>query len=110
MIGDTNIFIDKESSMGEIEIMIADQQARGKKLGWESVILMLLYGIKHIKLKTYQAKISLDNEISIKIFQKLDFKEKSRSEVFGEVTLEKEVSDEWLQWLESQFEYEIQNH
>lgn len=111
MIGDTNIFIiDKESSVGEIEIMIAEEGARGKKLGWQAVILMLLYGIEHIKLTCYEAKISLENEISIRMFKKLGFQEKSRSEVFQEITLMKHVSNEWVDWMQSNFQYTLEKH
>ncbi|KAJ8733848.1 hypothetical protein PYW07_014399 [Mythimna separata] len=109
MIGDTNIFItDNELEAGEIEIMIAEEAARGKKLGWEAVILMFLYGIQHINLKLIEAKIALSNNISIKMFKKLGFEEKSISEVFQEVTLEKKVDDEWIEWLNKQAQYEIQ--
>ncbi|XP_026324061.1 N-acetyltransferase 9 isoform X2 [Hyposmocoma kahamanoa] len=109
-IGDTNIFItDKEANTGEIEIMIAEDSARGKKLGWEAVILMLLYGITHINLKTYEAKISLTNEISLGMFKKLGFEEKSRSDVFHEITLEKKVSDEWKEWLAKHVQYVIES-
>ncbi|XP_047028385.1 alpha/beta-tubulin-N-acetyltransferase 9 [Helicoverpa zea] len=109
MIGDTNIFItDNELAAGEIEIMIAEESARGKKFGWEAVILMFLYGIKHINIKLFEAKISLTNTISIKMFNKLGFQEKSVSEVFQEVTLEKKVNDEWIRWLNEQAQYEIQ--
>lgn len=46
MIGDTNLFFNdsQESNIAEIEIMIADEAHRGKKRGWESVILMMHYG------------------------------------------------------------------
>uniref|UniRef100_A0A2A4ISG4 N-acetyltransferase domain-containing protein n=1 Tax=Heliothis virescens TaxID=7102 RepID=A0A2A4ISG4_HELVI len=109
MIGDTNIFItDNELAAGEIEIMIAEESARGKKFGWEAVILMFLYGIKHLNIKLFEAKISLTNTISIKMFKKLGFQEKSVSEVFQEVTLEKKVNDEWIRWLNEQAQYEIQ--
>ncbi|XP_026726354.1 N-acetyltransferase 9 isoform X2 [Trichoplusia ni] len=109
MIGDTNIFMtDNEITAGEIEIMIAEEAARGKKMGWEAVILMLLYGIKHLNLKTIEAKISLTNIISIKMFNKLGFEEKSTSEIFQEVTLEKNVCSEWVKWLNEQAQYELQ--
>lgn len=109
MVGDTNIFItDNELGVGEIEIMIAEESARGKKFGWEAVALMFLYGIQHIHLKTFEAKISLSNSISIKMFQKLGFQEKSLSEVFQEITLEKVVNGEWINWLNEQTQYEIQ--
>lgn len=108
MIGDTNIFIiDKESAVGEIEIMIAEIWARGHKLGWEAVILMLLYGIKYIGLKVYQAKISLENTVSIQMFRKLGFVEKSISEIFNEITLEKQVTDVWVKWLNDQCNFEM---
>ncbi|XP_063634639.1 alpha/beta-tubulin-N-acetyltransferase 9 [Cydia splendana] len=111
MIGDTNIFIkDSDSSTGEIEIMIAEKTARGKRLGWEAVILMLLYGIKDINLKHFEAKISMKNLISIAMFQKLGFEEISRSDVFEEVTLAKAVSEEWTEWLQKQYLYQIQPH
>lgn len=46
MVGDTNLFLHDMQGLfvAEIEIMIADEANRGKKRGWESVILMLLYG------------------------------------------------------------------
>lgn len=111
MIGDTNIFIiNSEIGIGEIEIMIAEKTARGKKLGWEAVILMLIYSIKHIKQKVFEAKILLENTISIEMFKKLGFVEKTRSEVFQEITLEKEVCDSWLKWLEDQFQLDIQQY
>lgn len=109
MIGDTNIFItDKSLRTGEIEIMIAEKWARGHKLGWQAVLLMLLYGIQHIGLTIYEAKISLSNNISIQMFKKLGFVDKSLSEVFQEVTLEKHVTDSWIKWLQEQCKFEIQ--
>nr|BAM18540.1 unknown unsecreted protein [Papilio xuthus] len=111
MIGDTNIFvIDNDNMVGEIEIMIAEETARGSKKGWEAVILMLLYGIKFIKIKTFEAKISIENIISINMFQKLNFKEKSRSEIFQEVTLEKVVDNNWTKSLEGHFEFQLQTY
>jgi len=46
MIGDTNLFLhdSQGSCVAEIEIMIVDEASRGRRRGWESVILMLLYG------------------------------------------------------------------
>lgn len=110
MIGDTNLFvIDKDTATAEIEIMIAEKSARGKKLGWEAVIAMMMYGIKYIGVKIYEAKISLVNVISINMFMKLGFSEKSKSEVFQEITLGKCVSEEWTKWLHGQCCFEILN-
>ncbi|XP_045761480.1 N-acetyltransferase 9 isoform X2 [Maniola jurtina] len=110
MIGDTNIFIvNKDTATAEIEIMIAEKLARGKKFGWEAVILMMLYGIKYIGIKKYEAKISLVNNVSLNMFKKLGFLEHSKSEVFQEVTLQKNVSEDWTKWLHRQFYFEIQS-
>ncbi|RVE42760.1 hypothetical protein evm_012584 [Chilo suppressalis] len=104
MIGDTNIFIQgMKEAKGEIEIMIAEESVRGKKLGWESVILMLLYGILYIGIKSYEAKICLTNVISIQMFKKLGFEEYSKSEVFQEITFKKDVSTKWNNWLQEQY-------
>ncbi|CAH2262182.1 N-acetyltransferase 9 isoform X1 [Pararge aegeria] len=111
MIGDTNIFIiNKDTATAEIEIMIAEESARGKKLGSEAVIAMMFYGIKYIGVRIYQAKISFVNEVSINMFKKLGFLEQSRSEVFQEITLEKSVSADWTESLNRQFNFEIQNY
>ncbi|CAK1600122.1 unnamed protein product [Parnassius mnemosyne] len=111
MIGDTNIFItNKDKMLGEIEIMIAEKTARGKKRGWEAVILMLLYGIHHIKINIFEAKIYIGNTVSISLFEKLGFEEKTRSEIFQEITLEKIVDEKWIKSLESNFLLEIQSY
>ncbi|XP_067205843.1 alpha/beta-tubulin-N-acetyltransferase 9 isoform X2 [Linepithema humile] len=106
MIGDTNLFLNEpqESCIAEVEIMIADEASRGKKRGWESVILMMCYGIEMLNINKLRAKIKTDNAISIKIFEKLGFQEVGKSEVFQEVTLEKEVSSDWMNWLHSKLQ------
>lgn len=46
MVGDTNLFLHNLQGfcIAEIEIMIAEEDSRSRRRGWESVILMLLYG------------------------------------------------------------------
>jgi hypothetical protein len=47
MIGDTNLFFyhsEDCAQLAEAEIMIAENSARRKRRGWESMLLMLRYG------------------------------------------------------------------
>lgn len=104
MIGDTNIFIrlsenddSKKTLVGEAEIMIAEQDYRGQKLGWESMHLMLLYGVKILKIPNFEVKIKMDNKPSISMFEKIGFQETSRSEVFNEVTLIADANQDWVE-------------
>lgn len=102
MIGDTNLFFGNEGNqVAEAEIMIAETAKRGKKMGWEAMILMLRYGmnfviyiisvvrvitfitqlhftgVEELSVKKFVVKIALDNEKSIKMFSKLNFAEVS---------------------------------
>ncbi|XP_020288004.1 N-acetyltransferase 9-like protein isoform X1 [Pseudomyrmex gracilis] len=106
MIGDTNLFFNdpQEPKVAEIEIMIADEASRGKKRGWESVILMINYGIETLNIDKFRAKIKSDNAMSIKMFGKLGFQEVERSEVFQEITFEKEASSDWINWLRTELQ------
>ena len=53
--------------------------------------------MEKLGLNRFEAKIKTDNLPSIKMFTKLGFLERSRSEVFGEVTLAWEADLAWLQ-------------
>lgn len=101
MIGDTNLFFsnDDDRVVAEAEIMIAEPPARGKRRGWNAMLLMLLYGITYLNVKQYVVKISLDNEVSIKMFKNMGFIETSVSQVFAEVTMNKLVDDSWIKWI-----------
>ncbi|XP_063992650.1 peptidyl-prolyl cis-trans isomerase FKBP8-like [Diachasmimorpha longicaudata] len=101
MIGDTNLYFNDpdDAHTSECEIMIAEERARGRKMGWEAIVLMLRYGVEVLNVSNYSAKIKMDNEKSIRMFQKLKFVEVSRSEVFQEITLFRKVDDEWTEWL-----------
>ena len=98
MIGDTNLFMLGENE-AEAEIMIAEDWARGQGLGWESMLLMLRYGVDHLNLRAFQAKIKTGNLASINMFSKIGFKEVSRSEIFDEITFEIKVESEFLELL-----------
>ncbi|XP_043271264.1 N-acetyltransferase 9-like protein [Venturia canescens] len=113
MIGDTNLYFNntEEPCTAECEIMIAEESARGRKMGMRAMILMFRYGIDFLKVNKYVAKIKLDNDRSLGMFTKLGFNEVSKSAVFHESTMEKQVDDEWIKWLKEETpEYEIDDN
>nr|CAI5823468.1 unnamed protein product [Callosobruchus analis] len=101
MIGDTNLFFANpyDRICAEAEIMIAEPWARGRKCGWEAMLLMFLYGIKYLGVKEFIVKISYINDISIRMFQNMGFSEVSRSDVFQEITMNKIVDKLWITWI-----------
>lgn len=114
MIGDTNLFFSNLDSnvVAEAEIMIAEPWARGRRCGWHAMLLMLLYGITYLNVKEFVVKISLQNDVSIKMFSNMGFIQTSVSTVFEEVTMNKIVDDVWLCWLKQtvgQFEVIIED-
>lgn len=109
MIGDTNLFLRGDNE-AEAEIMIAEQAWRGKGRGWESILLMLKYGMDLIKVETFQAKIKKDNLASVKMFSKIGFKEISRSEIFGEITFECKADSEFQKWLNENTNCSIESY
>ncbi|KAJ3202215.1 hypothetical protein HDU83_001758 [Entophlyctis luteolus] len=97
MVGDANLyFTDFDDPRGrpEIEVMIAESGARRKGIGYEAVRLIMQYAVQNIpSIHTFVAKISLKNEASLSLFRdKLGFSQRSISEVFGEVTMEKQLN------------------
>lgn len=104
MIGDTNFFfVDPENNkLAECEIMIAEPSARGKHRGIEAMCLMFYYGIQVLGIKYFQAKIGMNNERSINMFNQLGFTESSRSEIFKEITFLRVADDKWIKWLTDQ--------
>jgi RimJ/RimL family protein N-acetyltransferase len=97
MIGDTNIFLTSEygDETGELEIMIAEEKARGKGFAFEALSLMMEFCQKDLGIKGFVAKIGMDNLPSISLFtKKLGFTELSRSEVFQEITFQSVINKE----------------
>ncbi|PAV59409.1 hypothetical protein WR25_03531 [Diploscapter pachys] len=87
MIGDVNLFIDWSENSAEVEIMLAEPNARGKGRAHEAVSLMLSYALNNFPLTDFYAKIKGDNVVSQNLFEKkLGFVFESRSEVFDEST------------------------
>lgn len=116
MIGDTNLFFNQdyflpesddedqfdfnnEIIVAEVEIMIAEPEARRKGFGKEALLLMLKYAQSELFVQEFVSKIGYDNMASQNLFTKLQFEEQSRSVVFKEITFKRSVNDEWIDWL-----------
>ncbi|KAM9831769.1 alpha/beta-tubulin-N-acetyltransferase 9 [Neosynchiropus ocellatus] len=95
MIGDVNIFLTDpaDTSLAELEVMVAESSFRGKGIGKEVTQMMMHYGVAKLGIKKFEVKIGLDNKASIALFKKLNFRQVSLCKVFKEVTLELTVSD-----------------
>ncbi|ETN80021.1 acetyltransferase, GNAT family [Necator americanus] len=89
MIGDVNLFLQQQEHTVEVEIMVAEKEARGGGLGTEAVSLLISYALKELGVKQYFAKITDDNIASLHLFEdKLKFRRVAHSDVFKEYTLE----------------------
>ncbi|KAJ3343903.1 N-acetyltransferase 9 [Gonapodya sp. JEL0774] len=97
MVGDVNLFFTDIDSprTAELEVMVAEPKARGKGIGEATCRMMMEYAAQleetetgHFPVSLFRAKIKFDNTPSLKLFEKLGFKEVSRSAFFEEVTLE----------------------
>ncbi|XP_041818798.1 N-acetyltransferase 9 [Chelmon rostratus] len=95
MVGDVNIFLTDptDPSLAELEVMIAEPSHRGKGIGKEVTRMMMCYGLTKLGVRKFQAKIGLENQVSIGMFKKLGFLEVSVCKVFKEVTLEMTVDE-----------------
>ncbi|GAA5798085.1 hypothetical protein HPULCUR_003485 [Helicostylum pulchrum] len=97
MVGDVNIFLndpDNDKTFGEIEVMVAEPAFRRTGCGKEALKILMGYCIQVLGLKTFQAKISLNNEPSISLFKShFGFYQVSISQVFEEVVLEWSLSE-----------------
>ncbi|XP_007886684.1 N-acetyltransferase 9 [Callorhinchus milii] len=107
MVGDVNLFLTdpEDPTVAEIEIMIAEPSYRGKGFGKEVTMMMMHYGIIKLGITKFQAKIGLENKISIGMFRRFHFEEISISDVFQEMTLLLTVDDCRRKWLLEQMSY-----
>lgn len=71
---------------------------------------MLKYGATLLGINKFVAKIGYENINSQQLFNKFKFSEQSRSDVFQEITLERNVDSEWNRWLDEQQTYEAVNY
>lgn len=114
LVGDTNLFLssdpDTNEKVAEAEIMIAESRVRGKGYGWESMLLMMKYAQENLCIDKFEAKIGMDNDKSLKMFEKMQFKEVRRVEVFREITLERMVTKDWIEWLDEQVKLDIRDY
>ncbi|CAF1020549.1 unnamed protein product [Adineta ricciae] len=102
MIGDVNLFLNDPDDLhcGEVEIMIAEEKARHKGYGIETLHTFFRYAIETLNITRFVVKIGLKNLPSIALFtNKLQFQTTQTSEVFQEVTMERHVNDEFAQLL-----------
>lgn len=103
--------MSNEIIVAEVEIMIAEKSARGKGFGREALLLMLKYGQSSLGVQEYAAKIGYDNVKSQRLFERIQFEEQSKSEVFREITYKRTVTDEWTKWLNSEItQFEIADY
>nr|XP_040033342.1 N-acetyltransferase 9 isoform X1 [Gasterosteus aculeatus aculeatus] len=95
MVGDVNIFLTDptDPTLAELEIMIAEPGHRGKGIGKEVTRMMMSYGVAKLGVQKFEAKIGLNNKVSIAMFKKLHFQEVSVCQVFREVTLRATVDE-----------------
>lgn len=91
MIGDVNLFLHQLDNCAELEVMLAEPVARGKGLGREAALAMMLFacsaGALNSDIYVFSAKIGEDNTASLNLFTGLDFQIVGRSSIFKEVTL-----------------------
>lgn len=106
MIGDINLFLaaseeDDDAAVGELELMIADKECRGKGLGRAALLALMEYLVsysgqimgeydmaKQTTLKYLRVKIGQENRPSIRLFESVGFIKMSEDpNVFGELEL-----------------------
>ena len=132
MVGDVNLFLSDEEDdagedggiadeisadaiepgqkQGELSVMIAREDRRGKGMGTEASLLMMLYGAEKLGLRRFFVKIGEDNVASRSMFEKaLGFRQCGYVKCFREVELELrgETADEMAVTLRSLMKEEL---
>ena len=108
MIGDTNVYFSNENdlSVGEIELMIAEKNERGKGKGKEVLALMMRFAHDVIGVKIFEAKIKMDNASSLRLFASFHFVETEKSPIFNEITMTFNTNNEAdLRFLRNQSDF-----
>lgn len=125
MIGDVNLFLypseddddeDDPCCVGEVDIMIAEQQCRGVGLGKAVVSLFLTYIHRNLdailgeygngatEMRALMAKINKGNAASIALFRSLGFAQEGEANYFGEVKL---VMPDWRTRFNADYEERV---
>jgi RimJ/RimL family protein N-acetyltransferase len=91
MIGDVNLYI-LEVGEAEIEIMIAENEFRGRGIGRECVDMMMSYGKEALGIHTFIAKILEKNFPSIRLFESIGYINIGYSQVFKQHTFIKKLN------------------
>ena len=94
----------------ELDIMIAEESARGKGMGSEASRIMLWYGSHHLNIRRFFAKIKKENDASKGLFEhRLGFKEIAFVECFGEHEYERreECSEDMVDKLQKELGFQV---
>ena len=73
-------------------------------------MLMLRYGAEVLHVKQFQAKIKMSNVASQRMFLKIGFTETGRSEVFREITYTCSVDSVFLEWLQENAKWSLDDY
>ncbi|NQY08330.1 MAG: GNAT family N-acetyltransferase [Flavobacteriales bacterium] len=87
-IGTIDLFdFNAEEKTAGVSILIAEKRHREKGYGNEALKLLIKYSRETLKVSRLFCNIAADNEISLKLFEKNDFREiEDKSEWFGDDT------------------------
>lgn len=106
MLGDVNLFFsqdddDPSKRRAEVEIMIAESDARRQGVAFNALRLLFLYATSHLNLSvsSFFCKIGAANQKSIALFKKLGFTQVAFSDVWQEAHLQpsEDALDIWSQ-------------
>ncbi|KAG7365540.1 cupin-like domain containing protein [Nitzschia inconspicua] len=117
MVGDVNLFLSEidndededeqdvnqntsttsihpQRIQAEVDIMIAEQDYRGKGLGRAASCAMMLYGLEELGIERYFCKINEDNQPSINLFSSLGFQQSNYAACFKQVEMELRIESQ----------------
>ncbi|CAF2718946.1 unnamed protein product [Rotaria sp. Silwood2] len=104
MIGDVNLSINNPNDIhcGEVGIMIAEVTARHKGYGIETLNIFIRYAIETLNITRFIVSIGLKNLPSINLFtKKFHFLTIQTTDVFQEITMERQVDNEFIEMIHS---------